>query len=212
MIADTDAWTATKRAELRGKISTMPGLHRFLRATPSGLLRIDRAKAKAEEDLDGKYLLLCADPTMSAADIAFDYKQLLEVERSWGDLKTVLQLRPEQRIRTHVLLCWLALLLIRVVKNRAGTTWTRMRRELDRIASARSPAPPGPSSRSPNWPSPPATCSRPCASTRRARSTTSTFRKLTERSETHHRRLASEAAPGGTSACLPGQSRDRYSR
>ena len=30
-IADSDQFTAVKRAELRGRISTMPGLNRFLR-------------------------------------------------------------------------------------------------------------------------------------------------------------------------------------
>ena len=138
LIAGSDRLTATKRAELRGKISTMPGLNRFLRVTPGGLLRTDKGKAKAEENLDGKYLLRCADPDMTAEDIALGYKQLLEVERSWRDMKTILELRPvyhrlEERIRAHVLLCWLALLLIRVAENEAGTTWTRMRRELDRI-------------------------------------------------------------------------------
>ncbi len=82
LIAGSDKLTATKRAELRGKISTMPGLNRFLRVTGGGLLRIDRTKAKAEENLDGKYLLRCADPKMSAEDIALGYKQLLEVETS----------------------------------------------------------------------------------------------------------------------------------
>ena len=57
LIAGTDKLTAIKRAELRGKISTMPGLNRFLRVTPGGLLRTDKTKAKAEENLDGKYLL-----------------------------------------------------------------------------------------------------------------------------------------------------------
>jgi hypothetical protein len=138
LIAGSGKLTATKRAELRGKISTMPGLNRFLRVTPGGLLRTDKGKAKAEENLDGKYLLRCADPNMTAEDIALGYKQLLEVERSWRDMKTILELRPvyhrlEERIRAHVLLCWLALLLIRVAENEAGTTWTRMRRELDRI-------------------------------------------------------------------------------
>ena len=57
LIAGSDKLTATKRAELRGKISTMPGLNRFLRVTPGGLLRTDKTKAKAEENLDGKYLL-----------------------------------------------------------------------------------------------------------------------------------------------------------
>jgi hypothetical protein len=139
MIAGSDALSVTKRAELRGKISTMPGLNRFLRVTPAGLLRVDKAKAKAEENLDGKYLLRSADPQMSAEDIAAGYKQLLEVERGWRDMKSVLDLRPvyhrlEERIRAHVLLCWLALLLVRVAENQAGQTWPAMRRELQRIS------------------------------------------------------------------------------
>ncbi len=141
LIAGSDQLTGTKRAELRGKISTMPGPNRFLRVTPGGLLRADKAKAKAkaEENLDGKYLLRSADPAMTAEDIAAGYKQLLEVERGWRDMKSVLDLRPachrlEERIRAHVLLCWLALLLVRVAENHTGQTWPAMRRELQRIA------------------------------------------------------------------------------
>ena len=138
VIAGSDALTAAKRAELRGKISTMPGLNRFLRVTPGGLLRVDKAKAKAEENLDGKYLLRSSDPKLTAEDIAVGYKQLLEVERGWRDMKSVLDLRPvyhrlEERIRAHVQLCWLALLLIRVAETQAGQTWPVMRRELNRI-------------------------------------------------------------------------------
>ena len=139
LIAGTDQLSATKRAELRGKISTLPGLNRFLRVTPGALLRTDKARAKAEENLDGKYLLRSADPHMTAEDIAAGYKQLLEVERGWRDMKSVLDLRPvyhrlEERIRAHVLLCWLALLLIRIAENQAGQTWPAMRRELQRIS------------------------------------------------------------------------------
>ena len=115
-------------AELRGGISTKPGLNRFLRVTPGGLLRIDKAKVAAEANLDGKYLLRCSDPHLSAEDIALGYKQLLEVERGWRDMKTILDLRPvyhrlEDRIRAHVLLCWLALLLVRIVETTTGHTW-----------------------------------------------------------------------------------------
>jgi hypothetical protein len=138
LIAGSDKLTATKRAELRGKISTMPGLNRFLRVTPGGLLRADKTRAKAEENLDGKYLLRCAGPQLTAEDIALGYKQLLEVERGWRDMKSLLDLRPvyhrlEERIRAHVILCWLALLLVRVAENTTGQTWPVMRRELDRI-------------------------------------------------------------------------------
>ena len=72
----------------------------------------------------------------SAEDIALGYKQLLEVERSWRDLKQVIDLRPvyhrkEERIRAHVILCWLALLLIRVAETTTGATWNTIADELD---------------------------------------------------------------------------------
>ena len=138
-IRNSDQLSRDKRAELRGIISTKPGLNRYLRTTPGGLLRVDAGKAKAEENLDGKYLLRTADPHMSAEDIAVGYKQLLEVERGWRDMKQVIDLRPvfhrrEDRIRAHVLLCWLALLLLtRITENACGQTWPQIRRELEKI-------------------------------------------------------------------------------
>ena len=127
----------------------MPGLNRFLRVTPGGLLRTDKGKAKAEENLDGKYLLRSADPAMTADDIALGYKQLLEVERGWRDMKSVLDLRPvfhrlEERIRAHVLLCWLALLLIRVAENKTGQPGRPCAASCSASASASSPARPAP--------------------------------------------------------------------
>jgi hypothetical protein len=138
LIAGSDKLTATKRAELRGRISTMPGLNRFLRVTPGGLLRIDKAKIKTEANLDGKYLLRSSDPKLSAEDIALGYKQLLQVESGWRDMKSVLDLRPvyhrlEERIRAHVILCWLALLLIRIIETTTGDTWPAIRRHLNRL-------------------------------------------------------------------------------
>jgi transposase len=139
LIDGADALSRDRRAELRGVISTRAGLNRYLRVTPGGLLRVDASKAKAEENLDGKYLLRTSDPKMTAEDIALGYRQLLEVERGWRDLKQVIDLRPvyhrkEERIRSHVILCWLALLLARVAENTCGATWPELRRQLDRIA------------------------------------------------------------------------------
>ncbi len=53
-------------------------------------------------------------------------------------MKGALGLRPvfhyrEDRIRAHVQLCWLALLLIRVVENATDDTWRNIRNELDRM-------------------------------------------------------------------------------
>ena len=137
-IDGSDQLSRDRRAELRGVLSTKPGLNRYLRVTPGGLLRVDAAKAKAEENLDGKYLLRTSDPKMSAEDIALGYKQLLEVERGWRDMKQVIDLRPvyhrrEDRIRAHVILCWLALLLARIAENACGQTWPVLRRELGKI-------------------------------------------------------------------------------
>ncbi len=91
-----------------------------------------------EANLDGKFLLRCSDPTLSSEDIALGYKQLLEVERGWRDMKQIIDLRPvyhrrEERIRAHVLLCWLALLLIRIAETATRQTWPSMRDELQRL-------------------------------------------------------------------------------
>jgi hypothetical protein len=99
-------------------------------------LRIDRSAVAREAHLDGKFLLRTSDPTLSAEDVALGYKQLLEVERGWRDMKHVLDLRPvyhrlEERIRAHVTLCWLALLLIRGAETRTGDTWRTLADELD---------------------------------------------------------------------------------
>ncbi|MGH9181477.1 MAG: IS1634 family transposase [Acidimicrobiales bacterium] len=137
-IAGADQLSKTARAELAGQLRTSPGLKRFLRVTPGGLLRVDRRAVTAEERLDGKFLLRSSDPTLSADDIALGYKQLLEVERGWRDMKSTLDLRPvyhqlERRIRAHVLLCWLALLLIRLAETATDDTWRNLRHELDRM-------------------------------------------------------------------------------
>jgi transposase len=92
----------------------------------------------AEARLDGKFLLRSSDPKLSTEDIALGYKQLLAVERGWRNMKQILDLRPvyhrrEDRIRAHVLLCWLALLLIRLVETTTGRTWTQVRAELQRL-------------------------------------------------------------------------------
>jgi hypothetical protein len=115
-----------------------PTLGRYLRQTPTGRLVVDRAKIAAEAKLDGKFLLSTSDPSLSAEDVALGYKNLLEAERGFRDLKSTLELRPvyhrlEPRIRAHVLLCWLALLLIRVAERRTGLTWRRIAIELGRL-------------------------------------------------------------------------------
>ena len=125
-IDGSDRLDPDARAELRGRIREKPGLWRYLRATKTGLLRIDRAKIAAETKTDGRTLLRTSDLTMDAADVARGYKALLDVERGFRDLKQ-LELRPvyhrrSDRIVAHVQLCWLSLLLIRTAEIATGDT------------------------------------------------------------------------------------------
>jgi hypothetical protein len=138
LIDGSDTWTERRRDELVGSLKTKPGLRRYLRRTPGGLLRVDAAAAKREAHLDGKWLLRTSDTTLTPEDLAAAYKQLLQVERGWRDMKGALGLRPvfgyrEDRIRSHVQLCWLALLLLRVIENATNDTWRNIRHELDRM-------------------------------------------------------------------------------
>ena len=138
LITGSDSWSASRRSEFVGSLKNKPGLRRYLRRTAKGLLPIDHAAAKREAHLDGKWLLRTSDATLTPEDLAAAYKQLLAVERGWRDMKSSLGLRPvfhyrEDRIRSHVQLCWLALLLIRVVENTTGDTWRNIAHELDRM-------------------------------------------------------------------------------
>jgi hypothetical protein len=128
LTAGTDTWSGRRRDELVGSLKTKPGLRRYLRRTKTGLLRIDHTVVKAEAHLDAKWLMRTSDGTLTAEDLAAAQKQLLQVERGSRDLKDALGLRPvfhhrEDRIRGHVQLCWLALLLIRVVENATHDIW-----------------------------------------------------------------------------------------
>jgi len=111
---------------------------RYLRQTKGGLLRIDAAKRRSEEQLDGKFVVHSNDDSLSATDLALGYKQLQRVEEAWRTLKSGLRLRPVyhwavHRIHAHVGLSIMALLLERVIEQACQDTWRTIRADLDRI-------------------------------------------------------------------------------
>jgi hypothetical protein len=137
-IAGSDTWTKQRRDELVGELRATPALRRLLRRTKDGKLRLDKGAIANEARFDGKFLLRSSDDSLTPTDLALAYKQLSEVERGWRDMKGALALRPvfhsrEDRIRAHVQLCWLGLLLIRTVEHETGDTWRNVRHELDRM-------------------------------------------------------------------------------
>ena len=129
--------TADERRDAQALLLAHPTLGRYLSRRQRRLV-VDAAKVRAEERVDGKFLLSTSDDSLPVEDVALGYKQLIEVERGWRDFKHVLDLRPiyhrkDERIRAHVLLCFLALLLIRVAETHAKDTWPSIRRQLQRM-------------------------------------------------------------------------------
>ena len=127
-----------KRKKPHCRLLLHQAMGRYVKELKSGKLKIDLAKVKQEEALDGKYLLSTSDESLSVEDIALGYKQLLEVERAFRTLKSSLSLRPiyhskDDRIRSHVLICWLALLLVRLAEVETDMSWAVIRRNMQRL-------------------------------------------------------------------------------
>ena len=108
---------------------------RYPRVTRGGKLRINRGGVKAAERLDGKFVVHTNDDTLSAENMALGDRQLQRVEQAWRQMKSGLGLRPiyhrgERRIRGHVALTVLALLLERIAEQMVGDTWHNIRHDL----------------------------------------------------------------------------------
>ena len=114
---------------------------RYIRLTGTGRPVIDRAKVKAAERLDGKFVVHSNDDTLSAEDMALGYKQLQRVEQAWRQLKSGLRLRPVyhrvvHRIHAHIALTVIGLLLERMAEHACGDTWRNIRDDLKGVQLA----------------------------------------------------------------------------
>jgi transposase len=103
-----------------------PVYGRCIRQTKGG--KLNRARIRSEVHFDGKFLISTSDDTLSAEDAVMGYKQLAEIERVFRDLKHAIDIRPvfhrlPDRIKAHVLLCWLAMLLIRIAEQETDQAW-----------------------------------------------------------------------------------------
>jgi transposase len=80
---------------------------------------VERERVKEAEERDGLFLLTTSRQDLSAETIVDSYKNLKEVEMLFDDLKHFVDIHPvrhwlEIRVRAHVFLCVLALLLKRI--------------------------------------------------------------------------------------------------
>lgn len=84
---------------------------------------VDEAALTDAERFDGKLVLLTNVEDFSAAQIVERYKSLADIERGFRVLKSDLEIAPvfhrlPDRIRAHALICFLALVLYRVMRMR----------------------------------------------------------------------------------------------
>lgn len=101
------------------------GLSRILRADLEAdrfSFHRDEAALAHAEQLDGK-LLLVTNTELEADDVVARYKALADIERGFRVLKSDIEIAPvhhrlPERIRAHALICFLALVLHRVMRMR----------------------------------------------------------------------------------------------
>jgi transposase len=75
---------------------------------------------------------------LSSEEVVAGYKQLANIERVFRDMKHLIDIRPvyhrkEQRIRSHILLCWLAMLMIRIAEQESQMTWFQMKKIFNKL-------------------------------------------------------------------------------
>lgn len=95
---------------------------------------INDAALKLAEQLDGKLLLVTNVTDMSAREVVARYKSLADIERGFRVLKSELEIGPvyhrlPERIRAHAAICFIALILYRVMRMRlkAASSMTSLR-------------------------------------------------------------------------------------
>jgi len=102
---------------------------------------VDESALKLARMMDGKLLLVTNVPDMDPAQVIARYKSLADIERGFKVLKSELEIGPvfhrlPDRIRAHASICFMALVLHRVMRLRAansGITPERALQSLRRI-------------------------------------------------------------------------------
>lgn len=90
---------------------------------------LDHAKIEQEARLDGYYAIVTSEYDMSDTEIVGHYRGLWEIEDTFRVTKSVLDARPvyvsrEDRIRAHFLICYIALVIMRLLQRETGKLYS----------------------------------------------------------------------------------------
>ncbi|MFW6039232.1 MAG: IS1634 family transposase [bacterium] len=118
--SDRSAYQRFHKAVIEQRLS---GIIKADLAAPRFHYDIDEAAWAAAERLDGKLLLVTSLNEREAGEIVQRYRSLADIERGFRALKSTLEIAPvhhrlPDRIRAHALICFLALVLYRVLRMR----------------------------------------------------------------------------------------------
>ena len=118
-----------------------PIYRRFLHLE-GGDARIDMARVQADAKLDGKWVLT-TNTELASHEVALAYKGLWRIEQAFRHLKSGLEVRPvfhwtPERVRSHVLVCFLALVLESALQRRLAQqapqlSYSQVRGDLERL-------------------------------------------------------------------------------
>jgi transposase len=91
-------------------------------------------RLRSEKALEGKYVLITGEQNLTPQGAVAQYKELMEVERGFRSLKDVLAMRPiyhqvEPRVRAHIFVAALALLLQRLLEQRLADAKVKLSAE-----------------------------------------------------------------------------------
>jgi transposase len=131
--SDLESGTTAKKALAH------PVKRRYLRKN-GRRIEVDFEKARSEEKLDGKSVILVGDPTLTAEEAALGYRGRYRVETAIRHMKSFVDLRPinhrtDGRIRAHVFVCVLTYLLQRLAEIKTGKSWSDIRDTLQGVAA-----------------------------------------------------------------------------
>lgn len=98
------------------------GFKKYLKLTGDIIEGIDYDRLEKEKIYDGKWILL-TNTKIDFSEIARHYKSLSQIESAFRELKSTLDVKPiyhwtERRIRGHIFICFLALILELGLQNK----------------------------------------------------------------------------------------------
>lgn len=92
---------------------------------------VDKAALAQAQLMDGKLMLVTNVPDLMPIEIVQRYKALADIERGFRVLKSEIEIAPvyhrlPQRIRAHAMICFIALILYRVMRSRLKQSQTNL--------------------------------------------------------------------------------------